>query len=45
MTRRVDLVRLVEKDLYVYSAVELRRHPGQDDDEMRILMTIDGEYS
>lgn len=38
MTRRVALVRLVEKDLYLYLTVELR-HPYQDDDEMGIIMT------
>ena len=38
MTRRVALVRLVEKDLYLYLTVELR-HPYQDDDEMGIIKT------
>lgn len=39
MTRSIALVRLVQKDLYLYLTVELR-HPYQDDDEMGIIMTM-----
>lgn len=40
MTRKVALVRLLEKDLYIYWAVEVRRHPCEDDDGMGMMMTI-----
>lgn len=40
MTRKVTLLKLIEKDLYVYSVIEFKVHPYKDDDGMGMILTM-----
>lgn len=44
MTRKVTLVKFVEKDLYVYLIVEFKRYPCKDDDGMGMMLTTGNIY-